>query len=401
MKLIRVGLPGEERPGVLAADGSRIDCSALGEDWDERFFGHGGLPRLAAWLETHGATAPRFDPTERLGSCVARPSKIICIGMNYRLHAKEIGAPEPTEPIIFLKATTALCGPNDDVMIPRGSQKTDWEVELAVVIGSTARYVSEVDAMCHVAGFALHNDYSEREYQMERGGQWVKGKSCDTFAPLGPFMATRDEIADPHALRLWLTVNGETLQDSNTNDLIFNIPTIVSYLAVHDAAAGRRHLDRHTRRRRPRLQAAALPQAGRRGRTWHRRPRDFESARRGLPRDAERLMLRIDAHQHFWQYDPVRDAWINDGMAVLRQDFLPADLGPLLAANGIDGCVAVQADQSERETRFLLDLARDYPFIRGVVGWVDLRSPHVGDRLAHFAPTGNFVACATWSGRTG
>ena len=231
MKLIRVGLPGEERPGVLAADGSRIDCSALGEDWDERFFGHGGLPRLAAWLETHGATAPRFDPTERLGSCVARPSKIICIGMNYRLHAKEIGAPEPTEPIIFLKATTALCGPNDDVMIPRGSQKTDWEVELAVVIGSTARYVSEVDAMCHVAGFALHNDYSEREYQMERGGQWVKGKSCDTFAPLGPFMATRDEIADPHALRLWLKVNGETLQDSNTNDLIFNIPTIVSYLS--------------------------------------------------------------------------------------------------------------------------------------------------------------------------
>ena len=162
---------------------------------------------------------------------MARPSKIICIGMNYRLHAKEIGAPEPTEPIIFLKATTALCGPNDDVMIPRGSQKTDWEVELAVVIGSTARYVSEVDAMCHVAGFALHNDYSEREYQMERGGQWVKGKSCDTFAPLGPFMATRDEIADPHALRLWLTVNGETLQDSNTNDLIFNIPTIVSYLS--------------------------------------------------------------------------------------------------------------------------------------------------------------------------
>ncbi len=231
MQLIRFGTPGEERPGVLLADGSRLDCSAFGEDWNEQFFGNDGLRRLAGWLTTHTTDAPHAPRDARLGPCIARPSKIVCIGMNYRAHARETGARIPAEPIVFLKATTALCGPNDDLIIPLDSEKTDWEVELAVVIGRVARHVAEDQAMDYVAGYALHNDYSERAYQMERGGQWVKGKSCDTFAPLGPFLATRDEIADPHALRLWLTVNGELLQDSSTADLIFGIPRLVSYVS--------------------------------------------------------------------------------------------------------------------------------------------------------------------------
>ncbi|HQW65441.1 MAG TPA: fumarylacetoacetate hydrolase family protein [Gemmatimonadales bacterium] len=231
MQLIRVGAPGHEHPGILTADGTRLDCSEFGEDWDERFFGSDGLNRLAIWLERHAASLPSVPASVRLGSCIARPSKIICIGLNYRAHAMETGAPIPAEPIIFFKSTTALCGPNDDVIIPPGSEKTDWEVELAVVIGKTARYVSEAEAMHHVAGYALHNDYSERAYQLERGGQWVKGKSCDTFAPLGPFLATTDEIADPHALPLWLAVNGERLQDSTTGDMIFSVPALVSYLS--------------------------------------------------------------------------------------------------------------------------------------------------------------------------
>lgn len=171
MQLIRVGAPGHEHPGILTADGTRLDCSEFGEDWDERFFGSDGLNRLAIWLERHAASLPSVPASVRLGSCIARPSKIICIGLNYRAHAMETGAPIPAEPIIFFKSTTALCGPNDDVIIPPGSEKTDWEVELAVVIGKTARYVSEAEAMHHVAGYALHNDYSERAYQLERGGQ--------------------------------------------------------------------------------------------------------------------------------------------------------------------------------------------------------------------------------------
>jgi 2,4-diketo-3-deoxy-L-fuconate hydrolase len=231
MQLIRVGAPGHEHPGILTADGTRLDCADFGEDWDERFFGSNGLARLAVWLERHAASLPSVPASVRLGPCIARPSKIICIGLNYRAHAMETGAPIPAEPIIFFKSTTALCGPNDDVIIPPGSEKTDWEVELAVVIGKTARYVSEAEAMHHVAGYALHNDYSERAYQLERGGQWVKGKSCDTFAPLGPFLATTDEITDPHALPLWLAVNGERLQDSTTSDMIFSVPALVSYLS--------------------------------------------------------------------------------------------------------------------------------------------------------------------------
>ncbi|HEX2716528.1 MAG TPA: fumarylacetoacetate hydrolase family protein [Gemmatimonadaceae bacterium] len=231
MKLIRFGEAGRERPGVLRADGVRIDVSGSGVDYDEEFFGDDGPARLERWLAGDGRRAPTVPADARLGAPLCRPSKIICIGLNYRDHARETGAAIPAEPIIFFKSTTALCGPDDDVVIPKGSTKTDWEVELAVIIGRRATYVERADAMRHVAGYALHNDYSERAFQLERGGQWVKGKSCDTFAPLGPFIATRDEIADVHDLRLWLTVNGERKQDGSTRDLIFDIPTLVSYVS--------------------------------------------------------------------------------------------------------------------------------------------------------------------------
>ena len=231
MKLIRFGSPENEKPGLQFEDGRRIDASGFGSDYDERFFGGDGLERLAHWASTHAASAPQVDSSVRLGPCIARPSKIVCIGLNYADHAKESGAEPPKEPILFFKSTTALVGPNDDLVIPRGSHKTDWEVELAVVIGKKASYVSEADAMQHVAGYSLHNDYSEREWQLERGGQWVKGKSCDTFAPLGPFLATADEIADPHHLNLWLRVNGETRQNSSTAQMIFKVPALVSYVS--------------------------------------------------------------------------------------------------------------------------------------------------------------------------
>jgi len=231
MKLIRFGERGDERPGVLRSDGERIDVSSFGEDWNEEFFGTNGLARLEVWLEERAKSCPTVDTTVRLGSCIARPSKIICIGLNYAKHARETGAAIPKQPVVFFKASTALCGPNDDIVIPPGSQKTDWEVELAFVVGQRASYVSEERAMEYVAGYALHNDYSERAWQLERGGQWVKGKSFDTFAPIGPFLATTDEIPDLHHMRLWLTVNGEPLQDSSTSDLVFGIPALVSYLS--------------------------------------------------------------------------------------------------------------------------------------------------------------------------
>lgn len=231
MKLIRFGNPGAEKPGLQLADGRRIDASAFGSDYDEAFFGSDGLNRLAAWASANAEAAPAVDPGTRLGSCVARPSKIVCIGLNYADHAKESGLDIPKEPIIFFKSTTSLVGPNDDVMIPRGSEKTDWEVELAFVIGKKASYVDEADAMDYVAGYSLHNDYSERAFQLERGGQWVKGKSCDTFAPLGPFMATADEIPDPQNLKCWLKVNGVMRQNSSTAQMIFGIRTLVSYLS--------------------------------------------------------------------------------------------------------------------------------------------------------------------------
>ncbi|HEV7993091.1 MAG TPA: fumarylacetoacetate hydrolase family protein [Gemmatimonadaceae bacterium] len=231
MKLIRFGSAGAEKPGVILTDGTRIDASGFGHDYDEAFFGGDGLARLAQWVSLEGSRAPTVSADVRLGPPIARPSKIICIGLNYRDHAKETGAAVPTEPVVFFKATSAIVGPNDDVVIPKGSTKTDWEVELAIVIGARASYVSEADAMSHVAGYMLHNDYSERVFQLERGGQWVKGKSCDTFAPLGPFLATPDELGDVHQLKLWLTVNGETKQNGSTRDLVFNVPTLVSYLS--------------------------------------------------------------------------------------------------------------------------------------------------------------------------
>ncbi len=231
MKLLRFGSFEQEKPAIELPDGRRIDVSAFGEDYNESFFATDGLKRIENWLKDNIGTCPTVADTERIGSCVARPSKIICIGLNYAKHAAESGMALPKEPVVFMKATTALCGPFDNVIIPKNSVKTDWEVELAFVIGKKASYVSEDEAMDYVAGYCLHNDYSEREFQLERGGQWDKGKSNDTFAPLGPYFATKDEILDPHQLRLWLSLNGELLQDSNTDDLVFKIPTLVSYLS--------------------------------------------------------------------------------------------------------------------------------------------------------------------------
>lgn len=231
MKLFRFGDAGEERPGIIDQEDRKYDVSAFGEDYTEKFFATGGPQRLEAWFKVNMPACPNVEDDVRLGPCIANPSKIICVGLNYAKHAAESGMDLPKEPVLFFKATTALCGPNDPVIIPLNSRKTDWEVELAVIIGKRASYVEEGEAMDYVAGYALHNDYSEREFQIERGGQWVKGKSCDSFAPLGPFMATADEISDPHNLNLWLKVNGEKLQDSNTSDLIYNIPHLVSYIS--------------------------------------------------------------------------------------------------------------------------------------------------------------------------
>ncbi len=229
MKLIRFGATGLEKPGILIGE-KRFDVSSLVTDYNESFFEENGLEKLKKALESNPAL-PEVDASVRLGSPVARPSKIICIGLNYVDHCRETNAPIPDEPIIFFKSTTALCGPNDDLVIPKNSEKTDWEIELAFVVGKKASYVEEADAMNHVAGYCLHNDYSERAYQLERGGQWAKGKGCDTFAPLGPFLATTDEITDVDNLSMWLTVNGKTFQNSNTSNLIFKIPFLVHYLS--------------------------------------------------------------------------------------------------------------------------------------------------------------------------
>ena len=233
MKLIRFGSANDEKPGIELSDGTRIDVSAFGEDYDELFFGSNGIKRLAQWLKINKSQCPSVDKKIRLGPPIDRPSKIVCVGLNYAKHAKESGMEVPTEPVLFFKASSAIVGPYDDVILPKKSEKSDWEVELAIIIGDKASYVKESEAMDHVAGYVIHNDISEREYQLERSGQWVKGKSCDTFAPIGPFMATTDEIDDPHNLRLWLKVNGETMQDSNTSDLIFGVPKLVSYISTY------------------------------------------------------------------------------------------------------------------------------------------------------------------------
>lgn len=229
MKLIRFGESGKEKPGVLIGD-KRLDVSSFITDYNEYFFENDGLKKLKNEISGIGHF-PVADQYLRLGPPVARPSKIVCIGLNYADHAAESNMVLPAEPVVFLKSTTALMGPEDDLILPPGSEKTDWEVELAVVIGKKASYISEEEAMEHVAGYCLHNDYSERAYQMERGGQWVKGKSCDTFAPLGPWLVTTDEIQNVQNLRLWLTVNGKKYQEGNTKNFIFNIPYIISYVS--------------------------------------------------------------------------------------------------------------------------------------------------------------------------
>jgi 2-keto-4-pentenoate hydratase/2-oxohepta-3-ene-1,7-dioic acid hydratase in catechol pathway len=231
MKLIRFGDAGKEKPGIELKNGKRIDVSGFGEDYTEDFFAGDGIKRLAGWLKANEDLCPLVPADTRLGPPVCKPSKIVCIGLNYSDHAAESKMQVPPEPVIFFKSTTAICGPNDDLIIPRNSQKTDWEVELAVVIGKKASYVEEKDALGYVAGYMLHNDYSERAFQLERSGQWVKGKSCDTFAPIGPWLVTSDEIPDINNLRLWLTVNGKTMQDGNTKNLIYKVPFLVHYVS--------------------------------------------------------------------------------------------------------------------------------------------------------------------------
>ncbi len=230
MKLIRYGQPGNIKTGVIVND-VKYDTSGFGEDYNEQFFETDGLARLAQYVQDNENKLDKVSDEVRLDSPVARPSKILCIGLNYADHAKETGAAVPTEPVIFMKSSTSLSGPNDPIVIPRNSLKTDWEVELAVVIGKKASYVEEAEAMDYVAGYVLHNDVSERAFQLERGGTWDKGKGCDTFAPLGPFLATKDEIADPDNLRLWLKVNGQTMQDGTTANFIFKLPHVISYVS--------------------------------------------------------------------------------------------------------------------------------------------------------------------------
>ena len=231
MKLIRKGEPLEESPGLLLPDGREVDVSSFGEDYDEVFFETDGLERLKSWLHENENDLPPFPEDIRYGSPIARPSKIVCIGLNYDDHARESGMEIPPEPVIFFKATSSFCGPNDNLILPRGGDKTDWEVELAFVIGKRASYIVESEAMDYLAGYALHNDYSERAFQLDRSGQWVKGKSCDTFAPFGPWLATQDEIKDPNNLKMWLKVNGETMQSSNSSNLHYKIPFLLSYVS--------------------------------------------------------------------------------------------------------------------------------------------------------------------------
>ena len=227
MKLIRFGEAGKEKPGVMINDNC-YDVSAWFEDFDEQFFENGGLARLEQVISKNKLTVAEV---KRFGCPIKKPSKIVCIGLNYRDHAKETNATLPAEPVIFMKSTTSVVGPNDDIIIPRDSKKTDWEVEIAFVVGRKASYVDEVDAMDYVAGYVLHNDVSEREFQLERGGTWDKGKGCDTFAPVGPFLATKEEIADVDNLHMWLSVNGQTKQDSSTENLVFKIPFLLSYIS--------------------------------------------------------------------------------------------------------------------------------------------------------------------------
>ena len=231
MKLIRFGELGKEKPGIILANGTKIDVSDFSSDYDEIFFGNNGLQRLKDWLEINKENCPVLDKSIRLGVPLVRPSKIVCVGLNYTKHAEESGMEIPKEPVLFFKATSALCGPFDQIIIPKNSKKTDWEVELAIIIEKKASYITKEEALDHVAGYVLHNDVSEREFQLERSGQWVKGKSCDTFAPIGPFIATKDEIKNPNNLNLWLKVNDKIMQDSCTSDFIFNVQHVISHIS--------------------------------------------------------------------------------------------------------------------------------------------------------------------------
>jgi 2-keto-4-pentenoate hydratase/2-oxohepta-3-ene-1,7-dioic acid hydratase in catechol pathway len=228
MKLLRHGPAGSEKPGLLAEDGTIRDLSAHVADIGGDVLSDAGLAPLR---DLDVSSLPEVPADTRLGPCVAGTGKFICIGLNYADHAAESGMAVPPEPVIFMKATSAICGPNDPIIIPRTSQKTDWEVELAVIIGTKAKYVSEADAMAHVAGYAVANDVSERAFQTERAGQWTKGKSCDNFGQLGPWLVTRDEVADPQNLAMWLTVNGETRQDGSTRTMVYGVAHLVSYLS--------------------------------------------------------------------------------------------------------------------------------------------------------------------------
>jgi 2,4-didehydro-3-deoxy-L-rhamnonate hydrolase len=230
MKLIRYGALENEKPGISIND-IRYDVSGFGEDYNEKFFATNGIERLSNWLDQNKSQLSQIEENERWAEPICRPSKLLCIGLNYAKHAKEAGMDIPKEPIIFFKSTTAICGPYDDVVIPKDSAKSDWEVELSFVIGKKASYVTKENAMDHVAGYILHNDYSERAFQLERGGQWAKGKGCDTFAPLGPYLVSKDEIPNPQNLNLWLKLNGELLQNSNTDDMIFDVDFIISYVS--------------------------------------------------------------------------------------------------------------------------------------------------------------------------
>jgi len=228
MRLLRFGSPGRERPGLLDRDGNIRDLSGEIGDLRDAALTRTGLAALAG---LDAETLPRVPGEPRLGPCVGGVGKVICIGLNFSDHAREAGMQPPDEPVVFFKATSAISGPDDDVILPRGSKKTDWEVELGVVIGDAARYVGEEEALDHVAGFCVVNDLSERHFQLERSGQWVKGKSCDTFCPLGPWLVTRDEIDDPQSLDMWLEVNGERLQSGSTRTMIFSVSFLVSYLS--------------------------------------------------------------------------------------------------------------------------------------------------------------------------
>ena len=231
MKLIRFGEKNKEKPGIQLDDDRRIDVSSFIDDYDENFIYKIGIKKLRSWLNKNKEKCPIIDNNIRIGPPISRPSKIVCVGLNYAKHAAESGMKIPDEPVLFFKSSSAITGPYDPIIIPKNSSKTDWEVELAIVMGKRASYVSKEDALNYIAGYVLHNDVSEREFQIERSGQWVKGKSCDSFAPIGPFIATADEIENPNNLNLWLKVNGEEMQNSNTSDFIFNIEEVVSYIS--------------------------------------------------------------------------------------------------------------------------------------------------------------------------